>query len=208
MADAPGEAERGVGRDPLTDDELEPAERLALTPGPVRGRQGRRRRTRPPVPLPATFAPSRRSPGYLPRLPPRLPPPATSPGYLPQLPPPATAGGAPRGAPARRLAASAENPRSAAPRVFGRLAIARTGRRSSTGKRCRSQHLSTDPAEPASEADAAAPPRRAEVRYDDYRTGRLITSTGNLATGKVEATSSRRGIQPSPKRAELREAVS
>ncbi|MFF8502913.1 hypothetical protein ACF07L_20000 [Streptomyces anulatus] len=54
------------------------------------------------VPLPASFAPSRR--------------------------------------PARRLAALAKSPGSSATRTSGRLAIARTGRRSSRGKHCRSRH--------------------------------------------------------------------
>ncbi|MFF3327668.1 Tat pathway signal sequence domain protein [Streptomyces sp. NPDC002889] len=115
IADAPAEGERGVGRDPLTDDELERAEQLALSP-----------------------------------------------------------------------AARAEG-------------------RSVTGDRG-PHHLTTNLAEPLpSEADAG--PRRAEVRFYDYRSDELVTKTVNLDTGKVERTGTQHGVQPSPHREELREAL-
>ncbi|MFJ8077415.1 Tat pathway signal sequence domain protein [Streptomyces sp. NPDC096176] len=70
------------------------------------------------------------------------------------------------------------------------------------------QHLATNLAEPLpSEADGTATPRRAEVRFYDYRTDELITRTVNLDTGSVERTGTRRGIQPSPHQEELREAL-
>ncbi|MGW2560436.1 Tat pathway signal sequence domain protein [Streptomyces sp. NPDC001514] len=70
------------------------------------------------------------------------------------------------------------------------------------------QHLTTDLAEPQpSEAGLAAPPRRAVVSYYDYRTDRLVTSTVNLTSGKVEQSAAQQGVQPSPHREELREAV-
>lgn len=70
------------------------------------------------------------------------------------------------------------------------------------------QHLTTDLAESLpSEAGSAAPPRRAVVSYYDYRTDRLVTTTVDVTGGKVESRSARQGVQPSPVRAELREAV-
>ncbi|MEU0374114.1 Tat pathway signal sequence domain protein [Streptomyces sp. NPDC006283] len=117
IADAPEEGERGVGGDPLTDDELKRAERLAL---PASARQD------------------------------------------------------------GRDAAGGRGP----------------------------QHLATNLAEPLpSEADGTTAPRRAEVRFYDYRTDELVTRTVNLDTGTVERTGTRRGIQPSPHQEELREAL-
>ncbi|MBQ0985769.1 Tat pathway signal sequence domain protein [Streptomyces sp. F63] len=68
--------------------------------------------------------------------------------------------------------------------------------------------LSTDLAElRPSEVDDAAPPRRAEVSFYDYRDDRLVLRTVNLSTGKVEKTETREGEQPPPTRAEAAEAV-
>ncbi|WOX21413.1 Tat pathway signal sequence domain protein [Streptomyces solicathayae] len=70
------------------------------------------------------------------------------------------------------------------------------------------QHLATVLAEPPpAEADAPAPPRRAEVRYYDYGRDELITRTVNLDTGKVESSRAQRGVQPSAHPGELREAL-
>lgn len=70
------------------------------------------------------------------------------------------------------------------------------------------QHLATVLAEPPpAEADAPAPPRRAEVRYYDYGRDELITRTVNLDTGTVEGSRAQRGVQPSAHPGELREAL-
>ncbi|MDJ0464174.1 Tat pathway signal sequence domain protein [Streptomyces sp. H27-C3] len=70
------------------------------------------------------------------------------------------------------------------------------------------QHLATNLSEPEpSEADVAAPPRRAEVSYYDYKSDELVTKTVNLATGKVERSSTVQGVQPSPNPREVREAA-
>ncbi|WP_406863732.1 Tat pathway signal sequence domain protein [Streptomyces sp. HUAS MG47] len=70
------------------------------------------------------------------------------------------------------------------------------------------QHLATVLAEPpAAEADAPAPPRRAEVRYYDYKSDALVTRTVNLDTGTVEGARALRGVQPSAHPRELREAL-
>ncbi|MGW7053053.1 Tat pathway signal sequence domain protein [Streptomyces sp. NPDC054887] len=70
------------------------------------------------------------------------------------------------------------------------------------------QHLATNLGEtPPSEVDDAAPPRRAEVSFYDYGRDELVTKTVNLATGKVERTGVLKGVQPSPTRAENREAT-
>ncbi|WP_351222209.1 Tat pathway signal sequence domain protein [Streptomyces sp. NPDC002133] len=83
---------------------------------------------------------------------------------------------------------------------------ARDGRNAGGGRG--PQHLTTDLAEPEpSDAGLAAPPRRAVVSYYDYRNDRLVTSTVNLTTGKVERSGAQQGVQPSPHREELREAV-
>ncbi|MGW0315279.1 Tat pathway signal sequence domain protein [Streptomyces flavidovirens] len=117
VEDAPAEGEQGIGRDPLTDAELERVEKLALTP--------------------SQFA----------------------------------------------------------------------GGRDVEGDRG-PQHLATNLSEmEPSEADDAAPPRRAEVSYYDYKSDELVTKTVNLATGKVERTGVLKGVQPSPTRAENREAT-
>ncbi|MEU9242251.1 Tat pathway signal sequence domain protein [Streptomyces sp. NPDC048385] len=59
------------------------------------------------------------------------------------------------------------------------------------------ERLSVDLAEPdADELDAAHAPRRADVTFYDYRDDTLVTRTVNLDTGKVEQTTSRKGVQP------------
>ncbi len=59
------------------------------------------------------------------------------------------------------------------------------------------QRLAVDLAEPeADELDGASAPRRAEVTYYDYKNDTLVIKTVNLDTGKVERTSSERGVQP------------
>ncbi|MFE7777173.1 Tat pathway signal sequence domain protein [Streptomyces sp. NPDC057445] len=115
VAEAADEGEKGVGRDPLTDDELKRAEQLATAPDARNGRDAR--------------------------------------------------GG--RGP----------------------------------------QHLTTDLAEPDPSDAGLAAPRRAVVSYYDYRTDRLVTSTVDLTTGKVEQSAAQQGVQPSPHREELREAA-
>lgn len=70
------------------------------------------------------------------------------------------------------------------------------------------QHLATNLSEiQPSEVDDAAPPRRAEVSYYDYKRDELVTKTVNLATGKVERSGALKGVQPSPSREENREAT-
>ncbi|MGW0121426.1 Tat pathway signal sequence domain protein [Streptomyces sp. NPDC003327] len=66
------------------------------------------------------------------------------------------------------------------------------------------QHLGTELADPLPGQDGV---RRAEVRFYDYGTDALLTRTVNLATGKVERTTSQRGVQPSAHPEELREAL-
>ncbi|MEU9424624.1 Tat pathway signal sequence domain protein [Streptomyces sp. NPDC048342] len=59
------------------------------------------------------------------------------------------------------------------------------------------ERLSVDLGEPdADELDAAHAPRRADVTFYDYRDDTLVTRTVNLDTGKVEQTTSRKGVQP------------
>jgi hypothetical protein len=70
------------------------------------------------------------------------------------------------------------------------------------------QQLGIDLAEPeASELDDPSAPRRAEVTYYDYKDDTLVTRTVNLDTGKVEKTSTQRGVQPPLSRAETTEAA-
>ncbi|MER6427980.1 Tat pathway signal sequence domain protein [Streptomyces sp900105245] len=70
------------------------------------------------------------------------------------------------------------------------------------------QRLSVDLAEPEDgEADDPRAPRRAEVTFYDYRNDTLISRTVDLDTGKVEATTTRRGVQPPMSRAENTEAA-
>lgn len=70
------------------------------------------------------------------------------------------------------------------------------------------QQLGIDLAEPeASELDDPSAPRRADVTYYDYKDDTLVTRTVNLDTGKVEKTSTQRGVQPPLSRAETTEAA-
>lgn len=59
------------------------------------------------------------------------------------------------------------------------------------------QQLGLELAEPeADELDDPGAPRRAEVTFYDYKDDTLVTRTVNLDTGKVEQTSTHRGVQP------------
>ncbi|MET9387533.1 Tat pathway signal sequence domain protein [Streptomyces sp. NPDC002928] len=70
------------------------------------------------------------------------------------------------------------------------------------------QRVGVDLAEPeASELDDPNAPRRADVTFYDYRGDTLVTRTVNLATGKVEQTSSQHGVQPPLSRDEQTEAA-
>ncbi|MEU8826612.1 Tat pathway signal sequence domain protein [Streptomyces sp. NPDC048636] len=70
------------------------------------------------------------------------------------------------------------------------------------------EHLSTDLAELGpEEVGAAAPPRRADVTYYDYKDNTYVTKTVDLGTGKVEHTDTQRGVQPPPARGEAVEAA-
>ncbi|WP_409468898.1 Tat pathway signal sequence domain protein [Streptomyces sp. HC307] len=70
------------------------------------------------------------------------------------------------------------------------------------------QQLGVELAEPeTSELDDPNAPRRADVTYYDYKDDTLVTRTVNLDTGKVEQTSTHRGVQPPLSRAEETEAA-
>ncbi|WFB11517.1 Tat pathway signal sequence domain protein [Streptomyces sp. LX-29] len=70
------------------------------------------------------------------------------------------------------------------------------------------QPLSVDLAEvPPKEAGAAAPPRRAQVSSYDYRRDAYVTTTVDLASGRVVRTDTQRGVQPPPSRQEAVEAA-
>ncbi|MFI0820687.1 Tat pathway signal sequence domain protein [Streptomyces sp. NPDC021098] len=70
------------------------------------------------------------------------------------------------------------------------------------------ERLSTDLAElTPDEVGDAAPPRRADVTYYDYRDDTYVTKTVDLGSGKVEHTDTQRGVQPPPNRDEAREAA-
>ncbi|MEU0968780.1 Tat pathway signal sequence domain protein [Streptomyces sp. NPDC005917] len=70
------------------------------------------------------------------------------------------------------------------------------------------QRISVDLAEPnANELDDTNAPRRADVTFYDYRDDSLVTRTVNLGTGKVEQTTTRRGVQPPLSRDENVEAL-
>ncbi|MGV9456924.1 Tat pathway signal sequence domain protein [Streptomyces sp. NPDC003635] len=59
------------------------------------------------------------------------------------------------------------------------------------------QRLGLELAEPeADELDDPGAPRRAEVIFYDYKDDTLVARTVNLDTGKVEQTSTHRGVQP------------
>lgn len=70
------------------------------------------------------------------------------------------------------------------------------------------EHLSTNLTEvdPGLSAAAAAQ-RRADVVLYDYRTDSVVTRTVNLDTGKVEDTTTDKGVQPPPSQDELRQAA-
>nr|WP_206325026.1 MULTISPECIES: Tat pathway signal sequence domain protein [unclassified Streptomyces] len=72
------------------------------------------------------------------------------------------------------------------------------------GDRGRPQHLGTELADPAPGQETT---RRAQVRFYDYARDELVTRTVDLATGKVETTAARRGVQPSAHPEELRAAL-
>ncbi|MFC9734565.1 Tat pathway signal sequence domain protein [Streptomyces roseolus] len=72
------------------------------------------------------------------------------------------------------------------------------------GGRGRPQHLGTELADPAPGRETE---RRAQVRFYDYARDELVTRTVDLATGKVETTATRRGVQPSAHPEELRAAL-
>ncbi|MGW7381936.1 Tat pathway signal sequence domain protein [Streptomyces sp. NPDC054794] len=70
------------------------------------------------------------------------------------------------------------------------------------------QRLSVDLADPdADEVDDPNAPRRADVTFYDYKTDTLVTKIVDLATGKVEQTSTQHGVQPPLTRAENAEAA-
>ncbi|MFE9022851.1 Tat pathway signal sequence domain protein [Streptomyces sp. NPDC007808] len=70
------------------------------------------------------------------------------------------------------------------------------------------QRIGVDLAEAeADETDRADAPRRAEVTFYDYKADALVTRTVNLDTGKVEQTTTERGVQPPLSRAEYAEAA-
>ncbi|GGY75000.1 Tat pathway signal sequence domain protein [Streptomyces omiyaensis] len=72
------------------------------------------------------------------------------------------------------------------------------------GDRGAPQHLGTELADPVPGREGD---RRALVRFYDYARDELVTRTVDLATGKVETTAARRGVQPSAHPQELRAAL-
>ncbi len=72
------------------------------------------------------------------------------------------------------------------------------------GDRGRPQHLGTELADPEPGREGV---RRAQVRFYDYARDELITRTVDLTTGKIEAGTTRRGVQPSAHPEELRTAL-
>ncbi|MPY62640.1 Tat pathway signal sequence domain protein [Streptomyces spongiae] len=70
------------------------------------------------------------------------------------------------------------------------------------------ERLNVELAEPnEDELDATGAPRRADVRFYDYKDDTLVTKTVNLETGKVETTDTQRGVQPPFSRTETVEAA-
>ena len=70
------------------------------------------------------------------------------------------------------------------------------------------QRIGVDLAEPAeNELGDANAPRRAEVRFYDYKDDALVTKTVNLDTGKVEGTGTQHGVQPPISHDEMTEAA-
>ncbi|MFJ3901439.1 Tat pathway signal sequence domain protein [Streptomyces sp. NPDC090025] len=68
------------------------------------------------------------------------------------------------------------------------------------------QHLGTELADPRPGEETGGP-RRAVVRFYDYRRDELLTRTVNLDTGKVEQSGAQRGVQPSAHPEELKAAL-
>lgn len=70
------------------------------------------------------------------------------------------------------------------------------------------QRIGVDLAEPeTSELGDPNAPRRAEVRFYDYKDDALVTKTVNLDTGKVEQTGTQHGVQPPISGDEMAEAA-
>ncbi|MEU8955159.1 Tat pathway signal sequence domain protein [Streptomyces sp. NPDC048518] len=69
------------------------------------------------------------------------------------------------------------------------------------------QLLSTNLSEPEPADSGAAPPRRAEVVYYDYKKDAVITKTVDLKSGTVAATVTTRNVQPPPSQDELAEGA-
>lgn len=69
------------------------------------------------------------------------------------------------------------------------------------------QLLSTNLSEPEPSDSGAAPPRRAEVVYYDYKQDAVITKTVNVETGKVENANTTHNVQPPPSQEELAEGA-
>ncbi|MFE9769396.1 Tat pathway signal sequence domain protein [Streptomyces sp. NPDC005808] len=70
------------------------------------------------------------------------------------------------------------------------------------------QRIGVDLAEPAeNELDDANAPRRAEVRFYDYKDDTLVTKTVNIDTGEVERTGTQHGVQPPISGDEMTEAA-
>jgi hypothetical protein len=70
------------------------------------------------------------------------------------------------------------------------------------------QRVGVDLAEPeADELDNPNAPRRADVRFYDYKDDTLVTKTVNLDTGKVEQTDTQRDVQPPISHDEMVEAA-
>ncbi|GAA3785947.1 Tat pathway signal sequence domain protein [Streptomyces phyllanthi] len=70
------------------------------------------------------------------------------------------------------------------------------------------ERLNVQLAEPnEDELDDPNAPRRADATFYDYKNDTLVTRTVNLDTGKVEETSTQRGVQPAFSRTETVEAA-
>ncbi|MFD5769228.1 Tat pathway signal sequence domain protein [Streptomyces sp. NPDC127049] len=123
--------------------------------------------------------------------------------------------GAAAPAPATVVPAAAEGPRGTGtdPLTDAELARARAlalapadtaARQDVDGDRGRPQHLGTELADPVPGRETA---RRAQVRFYDYARDELVTRTVDLTTGKIVATGTQRGVQPSAHPEELRTAL-
>jgi len=70
------------------------------------------------------------------------------------------------------------------------------------------QRLGVDLAEPeTADLDNPDAPRRADIRFYDYKDDTLVTKTVDLDTGKVEQTGVQHGVQPPISRDEMTEAA-